>query len=191
MQSALMTVEDGPVKIFVTVGSTKFTELVKTVLSAPVLDAVSRAALKRGQGDAIIIIQFGATPIHEVVFKGLQDSKSADEGTLPIRLLGGNLEPIETDPSELAKSLSPEMIRKEAAEGSSSHKLQTEFKHFTLERQASHGTVQVELVDYVPSINPYLKDVDVVISHAGKSSFDVEIGERELTTSLYRLRYYS
>lgn len=167
-----MTAENDAVKIFVTVGSTEFTGLVKAVLSAPVLDAVSQAALKRGQGDdASITIQFGATPIHGIVFGDtLRGSSDADEGTLPIRLLGGRPKLVETDTSEIVKSLSPEVIKKEMAEGSSSNKLQTEFKHFAMERQASHGIVQVEMIDYVSSINPYLQDADVVISHAGSGT---------------------
>jgi UDP-N-acetylglucosamine transferase subunit ALG13 len=164
--------DDGP-KIFVTVGSTKFVNLVEAVLSAPILDAVSRAAQDIGKGEVSIVIQFGATPIQEVLFgttTGLRGSKVADEGTLPIRLLGGKRQINSIDPEEVAKSLSPDAIKKELRVADEYEDDQLGFKHFKMYKEASHGTVQLELIDYVKSIGPHLEWADVVISHAGSGT---------------------
>jgi UDP-N-acetylglucosamine transferase subunit ALG13 len=161
----------GP-RVFVTVGSTKFVNLVEAILSAPVLDAVSLAAQEMNKGGASIVIQFGATPIQQILFGGLglQGDGGVDEGTLPITLLGGKRNAIQTDPTEIADSLSPEAIKKELAQADSYEEDQLGFKHFTMDRQASHGTVHLELIDYVKNIRPYLESADVVVSHAGSGT---------------------
>lgn len=168
-----MTVLSGGPRLFVTVGSTKFVDLVEAVLSAPVLDAVSQAAQEVGKGNASIMIQFGATPIQQVLFGGLglPGGDGADEGTLPITLLGGKRHAIETyDPGALADSLSPEAIKTELAQAGSPEEDQLGFKHFAMDKKGSHGTIHFELVDYVKSISPHLETADVVISHAGSGT---------------------
>lgn len=174
---AKMAIKGSRPSVFVTVGSTKFTHLIKAILSKPVLDAISQAAGSVGGGEeASVIVQFGATPIQDFLFDdeqlGLQDGGSGEGGTLPVRLLGGrDGDSVEPDPAEVAAGLSPDVIRKEVATGGQgSHQARLGLKHFSMEHKASHGTVGMELIDYVPSIGPYLGKADVVISHAGSGT---------------------
>lgn len=164
-------------KLFVTVGSTKFTKLITAVLSSPVLDSVSQAAQSRAEGTgASIVIQFGATPIQDLLFNGRGGLHAFEGiGTLPIKILS-NGPPIEAvDPTDVAASLSPEAIKEQIASGvsreESSIKEQFGLKHFSMDWKASHGVVYIEFIDYVPSIGPHLKEADVVISHAGESRY--------------------
>ena len=170
-----MTSQNSGPRVFVTVGSTRFPELVAAVLSAPVLDALSRAAAKDGTQDARMTIQFGATPIEDILFSEtlrLQGQEAGSSGTLPIRLLGGESSEhlrARASPSQVAASLSPAEIRRQLADSDEGRENNRASKQFAFECGASDGTVHIELIDYVPSIGPHLQAADVVISHAGES----------------------
>ncbi|UZJ51210.1 hypothetical protein CBS101457_000530 [Exobasidium rhododendri] len=165
----------GP-RIFVTVGSTRFTDLIVAVFSSPVLDAISKAARSRDEEKAAsIMIQFGSTPIEDILLGetlGLQKSDSVTEGvgTLPIKILSGSQPGSALNPTDIAASLSPEAIRDEALNGDrSSNQDRLGFKHFSMDHEASHGIVHLEFIDYVSNIVPQVEMADVVISHAGES----------------------
>jgi UDP-N-acetylglucosamine transferase subunit ALG13 len=162
----MTTPSNGGPKIFVTVGSTKFIHLVEVILSAPVLNAVSRAANEIGKGDASIVIQFGATPIQEVLFGKLQDG-GADEGTLPIKLLGGKRNTFETDQSKIANSLSPDAIKKELRVADKYEDDQLGFKHFTTTKEASHSSVHIEFIDYVKMLSSVMRVQALSLRHFG------------------------
>lgn len=174
----------GP-RIFVTVGSTKFTNLVTAILSSSVLDAVSQATHSSAgeEAEAFIMIQFGATPIQDILLSsrlGLQDDNEATEGvgTLPMKILSDCPSIEASNLTDIAASLSPEAIKDEVLNGDGgSGADRFGLKHFSMEWEASHGTVHLEFIDYVSSIGPHLKKADVVISHAG------ERPQRDLSTT--------
>jgi UDP-N-acetylglucosamine transferase subunit ALG13 len=166
-----MATSSSNLKIFVTVGSTKFTDLIIAILSTPVLDAVSQAAHLRSQ-EPSIKIQFGTTPIQDILFNeklGLQENGNVDGGTLPIRLLSNARTETSLSPSEVAAGLSPEVIRDQTTLGmESSDAQQLGLKHFSVDWKASHENVHLEFIDYVTSITKDLEEADLVISHAGE-----------------------
>ena len=167
------------IQVFVTVGSTKFTALVQAILSSPVLEALSQAAFESGASAASVTVQFGSTPIQDILFAdklGLQLAGGEDisEGSVPIKLLGNDVEsgngikPATADDIDgLIKDLSPNAIRQQLADGTEEETF-AGLHHFSLERDAEHGKVQFEFIDYIGNIKSYMESSDLVISHAGE-----------------------
>jgi UDP-N-acetylglucosamine transferase subunit ALG13 len=169
----MMFKKHGGPRIFVTVGSTKFTNLITSILSSFILDAVSQAVHQKGeQGEASIMIQFGATPIQDILLSdklGLKDNDNGSGGSLPIKLLSGGFSKEALNFEQLAANLSPEAIKNDVVNGIvDTDENQIGLKHFSMEWEASHGKVHLEFIDYVSSIGPHLEVADVVISHAGE-----------------------
>lgn len=167
--------ENTSTSVFVTVGSTKFTQLVQAILSTPVLDAISKAALERGSITTSIIVQFGSTPIRDILFSeqlGLPIANGGDEGSLPIKLLSNesgssSTEADQTDIDRLANDLSPTAVRQQLADGTDDVTF-AGLHHFSVEQKTTYGKVNLEFVDYLVDIRSYLESSDLIISHAGE-----------------------
>lgn len=183
--------------IFVTVGSTKFTSLVAAMLSSKVIDAIADAC-KHSTSAPRLIIQYGATPLSEILLEPGSILHSTDKGkgkelndydplsasgTLPIPMsafLSKNDQSAAPDlvmqDDLLAKSfrLTQKSKLDQPDEDEEDDQLRTKRKHFTFTVQAGtkegKSNVHIELRDYVQDLRPFLLSSDIVISHAGSGT---------------------
>lgn len=174
--------DERPKRLFVTVGSTKFVNLIAAVLSKKVVEALARATHAR----ISLVIQYGATPLADILTA--EDCVLTQATQTPhSELLGATgtftstLQPISSHSGSLSHALQePEtaMTFGQSEDASSSSRDTTSPSTTSSNRSRSHvkmhvptssGSVSIELVDYLDTLRPNLEEADVVLSHAGTS----------------------
>lgn len=179
--------QDGP-RIFVTVGSTQFSDLIRAVLSSSVIDVLADACKPQSP---TLTVQYGVTPMAEILTgpdSALLRAQSDKEMATGALGASGVLKAPMSAPTEqnevdqealkeedMAKTfkLDQYSIHDHDSDTVQTKKLQQaeKSKHLTFHiPTASRTTVVVELIDFVCDLRPYLASSQVVISHAGSGT---------------------
>lgn len=168
--------------VFVTVGSTQFSRLVGAILSQDCLEIIAKSGRESSDQTPKITIQYGSTPIADVLTSSsaLLASVTAQQEDL---LAGKNL---------VQKIMYQRRARDVYEEGTMKMSLASansvangggsvtgsgtlgedhgEKIGSVCLRVATHqGPVDLELVDYVADVRPFMRAADFVLTHAGGS----------------------
>ncbi|TKY85137.1 hypothetical protein EX895_006217 [Sporisorium graminicola] len=197
----------GKLRIFVTVGTTRFDSLLRAVLSQDFFDAVARLAPRSSTEDAAqvqVVVQYGNSSIADILTNSAL--ASVDEGSeiVPepgMRIVNGRrvyqsganiqgLDPGRTgtisglrlrtvsqdarsaaDARHAGKSIFDRILDEaKAMQGLGTGTMASStLQGATLQAETSHG-IQLELFQFAPDLQSYIRSADIVISHAGSGT---------------------
>lgn len=168
--------------VFVTVGSTQFSGLVGAILSQDCLEIIAKSGRESSDRTPKVTIQYGSTPIADVLTSSsaLLSSVTAQQEDL---LAGKNLvqkimyQRRARDVYEEGTMKMSLATANAAADGGSSVTGSGTLGEDHRERIGSvclrvathQGPVDLELVDYVADVRPFMRAADFVLTHAGGS----------------------